>query len=81
MDNVKIYPNPSSGEVYLDWGAEKANVKINVFNSIGQGLMHLEVNNQSQKVIDLSNFANGSYFIEIRDESGNIGTTRITLAK
>ena len=32
-------------------------------------------------MLDLSNFANGNYFIEIRDESGNIGTTRITLAK
>ena len=81
MDNVKIFPNPTTGDVYLDWGTEQPNIKINVYNSIGQGLLHLELNNQSQKMLDLSNFANGNYFIEIRDESGNIGTTRITLAK
>jgi len=81
MDDVKIYPNPSNGQVYLDWGAEKANVKLNVYNSLGQGLMHEEVIGQSQKMLDLGNFANGNYFIEIRDESGNIGTAKITLVK
>ena len=80
-DNTKLFPNPSTGEVTVDWGVDNANTRINVYNAIGQGVMHEEVANATHRTLDLSRFANGNYFIEIRDQSGNVGTFRVTLSK
>jgi hypothetical protein len=79
MSQVKIYPNPTSGTIMLDWGNETVNVGIDVYSVTGQGLMHDDLKNGTRKQLNLSHFANGNYFIVIRDEKGNIGTMRITL--
>ena len=81
LSDVKIFPNPSSGIVSLDWGTHTVNAKLNVYNSLGQGMLHEEVNGASTKNLDLSAFPDGNYFIEIRDELGNLGTTKITLSR
>jgi len=80
LSNVKIYPNPTSGEVVLDWGSN-VNVKVDVFNITGQGLLHQDISNQSKKVMDLSYLPNGDYFLVIKDETGNMGTVKVTIAK
>jgi hypothetical protein len=81
MSQVKIYPNPTSGVIVLDWGNNTVNVGIDVYSVTGQGLMHDQLTNGTRKQLNLSHFANGNYFIVIRDENGNIGTMRITLRK
>lgn len=81
MDDMKVYPNPTNGQITLDWGAKTVNMKIDVYSSLGQGLMHEEINNGSMKRLDLSTFANGIYFVVLHDEAGNSGTLRITLTK
>jgi hypothetical protein len=80
-DNMQVYPNPSTGLITLDWGAEKVNRKIDVYNAVGQGLLHEEISAASQKVLNLEHFANGAYFLVIKDDQGNTSTVRITLAK
>ncbi len=80
LDNVKIYPNPTSGQVIMDWGSN-VNVKVDVYNITGQGLLHEDINNQSKKVMDLSYLPNGDYFLVIRDETGKSGTVKVTIAK
>jgi hypothetical protein len=78
---VKIYPNPTTGQLTFDWDGKKVNMTIDVFNSIGQQVKHEQVIDESTKVINLSNLANGMYHILMTDEQGNTGTARITLAK
>lgn len=80
LDNVKIYPNPTSGQVVLDWGTN-VNMKVDVYNITGQGLLHQDVSNQSKKVMDLSYLPNGDYFLVLRDETGKTGTVKVTIAK
>ena len=80
LEHVKIYPNPTSGQVVLDWGSS-VNVKVDVFNVTGQGLLHMDINNQSKKIMDLSYLPNGDYFLVIKDETGNAGTVKVTIAK
>lgn len=81
LDEVKIYPNPSTGLINLDWGSQSVNVKVDVYSISGQGLLHEDVQNQTKKVLDLSHFANGNYYIVIRDNTGKTGTVKITLSK
>jgi hypothetical protein len=81
LDAVKIFPNPTSGQLTLDWGSTPTTVNLDVYSATGQGLRHDEVKNQTRKTLDLSNFANGVYFVVIRDQKGQTGTVRITVAK
>lgn len=81
MSELSIFPNPTNGLLTLDWGSKSVNMKVDVYNSVGQGLMHEDVNNANRKVLDLSNFASGTYFVVLRDANGNTGTARVTLTK
>jgi hypothetical protein len=81
LDAVQIYPNPTSGNLILDWGSTKVNVKINIFTTTGQRVMQQEVKNTSRQTMDLASLSNGIYFVMIQDETGSAGTVRITVAK
>jgi hypothetical protein len=78
--SLKVYPNPTSGRLTLDWGGN-VQMKVIVYNTLGQGLLADEVNNTSRKMLDLSAFPNGNYFIVLRDEQGNASTVNVTLNK
>ncbi|MFI1745018.1 T9SS type A sorting domain-containing protein [Thalassobellus sediminis] len=62
---IKLYPNPTSGKVYIS-GAN--NGTINVYNSIGKLLLQKQANNI--KSVDLKGYTTGLYFIKIKDETG-----------
>jgi len=81
LGQVKIYPNPTNGKLSFDWGAQPVNVNLDVYSLTGQGLLHEEVRNQTNKMLDISHFANGTYFIVVKDETGKIGTVKIVLNK
>jgi hypothetical protein len=81
MSVVKIFPNPTSGELVLDWGTKPVTMKIEVYSTLGQVLLRDMIVNQSRKSIDLSSLASGNYYVVIRDESGEVGTAKITVAK
>ncbi len=72
-DNIKVYPNPTTGLVNID-GAGKA--KVAVFNITG--ILVAEYNNLTEGTIDLSTQANGIYFVKISSDNF-VTTKRITL--
>jgi hypothetical protein len=41
---------------------------VNIFNIIGQELLSIKVNSNTAQV-DISNFANGEYFIQVTTET------------
>jgi hypothetical protein len=75
--SVEIYPNPTSGIVSLDWAGQKVNMKMDVYNAIGTGLIHHDIENTSHFDADLSILTNGNYFIVLRDENGDHTTYSI----
>jgi hypothetical protein len=81
LDAVQIYPNPTNGNLILDWGTTKVNVSINIFTATGQRVLQQEVKNATRQTMDVSSLASGIYFVMIRDEAGKTGTVRITVAK
>ncbi len=81
LDAVQIYPNPTSGNLVLDWGSTKVNVTVDIYTATGQRIMQQSVKNASRHNMDLSAIANGIYFVTIRDEAGKTGTVRITVSR
>ena len=81
ISGIKVYPNPTSGQVTLDWGNQPVNMKIQVYNAVGQVMLQDMVLNQSRKVLDLSRFADGNYFVVLHSIDGKVGTITVTVRK
>ncbi len=80
--DVNIYPNPTTGILNIDWGSRIVNhMKLDVFNIVGQGMRHEEINNSSHFETDLSYLPEGNYIIVLRDEDGSKATYKIYIAK
>jgi len=79
IQHVKVYPNPTTGLVNIVWGTNNTDMKVAVYNAVGQGIYYTEAVNQSEKTIDLSYFPAGTYFVVLRDNEGKSSTTPITL--
>ncbi len=80
IEQPKLYPNPTTGKIVLDWG-HHVNVKLAVHSAIGQKLIEEQVQDASRKTLDLSNLSNGVYFVTATDEKGNTTTARVTLSR
>lgn len=80
MNEVRIYPNPTSGMLMLDWGAEKMSGNIDVYTTTGQKVLTVSLENTSRHTLNLTSFANGNYFVVIRDNHGKTGTVSVTVA-
>ncbi len=63
--NVKLYPNPTSGKVHIDFNtAAKRNYQLTT--QIGQQVMQGQLSNKDN-TIDISNFATGIYYLKIEN--------------
>lgn len=74
---VNVYPNPSTGKVYLTLSGFKGKrTEVRVINVIGNVIMRdnfYETEDQTTKVLDLSNFASGLYYVKLEaDEYSEI---------
>ncbi len=81
MDNLKVYPNPTSGTITLDWGKTNVTATVDVYNPLGQRVMTGSMDKQSRKEFDLSGLANGAYHVLITDSDGKTGNVKVTVAK
>ncbi|MDX5346165.1 MAG: choice-of-anchor J domain-containing protein [Hymenobacteraceae bacterium] len=62
--SVKLYPNPTSGKVFLE--LEKAEqVTVAVHNMQGQVVRKVRTNGEAKVVLDLEGLATGSYLIKV----------------
>lgn len=69
---VVVYPNPSKGIFNLDLKSQIKN--ITVVNTLGAIIYEENVNDSTtltNKTIDLSNYTNGVYFINVSDDNGS----------
>jgi len=60
------YPNPVIDLLNISYSQDIANVKV--FNMIGQQLMSKQINSNSAQ-IDMSDYANGAYFIQVTTDT------------
>ena len=71
-ENITIYPNPTSDQVYIK--SDLFNVKVEVFNAFGQ---LLNVNYTDDNAISLKKYSSGIYFLKIYSNDKFIKTEKI----
>lgn len=66
---INIYPNPTRGIVYFDFN-NKNSVKIFIYNATGKLISNSQLSmSKNQIKIDLSDFENGIYMIELQTDN------------
>ena len=58
--DLKIYPNPNSGEFSINTDTD---LTVSIFNEVGEVVMNIQLNETNNHKINISNFANGIYFV------------------
>lgn len=71
---VEIYPNPTSSMVHINTDIPLK--KVEIYNPLGKKLLSTD-----ESTIDISNFANGLYFINVYLKDETSVTRQITLSK
>jgi len=61
---VHIYPNPTSGRIYVEQ-ADYQNVQVSVVDNLGRLLEHKTINDEKE-ILDLSRYETGVYFIKLQ---------------
>ena len=64
MPGIKVYPNPSSSTVNIDYPEE---LNITLYNVLGQQILKT-----NSKTINISNLEKGTYFLITEDENNSI---------
>ncbi|MFN2395045.1 MAG: T9SS type A sorting domain-containing protein [Bacteroidales bacterium] len=70
-DQIRVYPNPSSGKLNMYFITDRNNINIRVFNAAGQLVLSLNepyIAGQTNIELDLSGNPKGLYLIDITDE-------------
>lgn len=81
FSTATVYPNPSTDGLFtVNAGAAVGTTSVTVFNIIGKAVYTTELVNNGKQTIDLSNQANGSYFVAIKNNSGVI-TRKVVINK
>lgn len=65
---VSLFPNPTTNGMFtLDLANISGKTTVNVYDIIGNVIFSSETSSQTKHLIDLSNHANGSYFVSIKN--------------
>ncbi len=67
--NVKIYPNPTSGITTIDFMGTTTQADIQILNFQGQQMLELEYNNQNKVKLNISSLPVGMYIIVIKTQT------------
>jgi hypothetical protein len=81
LTGLKVYPNPSNGYLTLDWGGKLVTINVEMYNQVGQLVMHDDMKNGTLKNINMTKLANGTYFVVVKDDKGNSGTIKVALSR
>lgn len=76
--SVSVYPNPSNGKVNILNNSKMSELNIKVINVMGQELRNYNINNYGETQLDLSQLANGVYFLRIGNNN-NFMTKQLIL--
>ena len=77
---IKLYPNPSTGQFWIELPQNMASAKVSIFNYTGQIVFEGELMGQSRQQINLQSRPDGIYIVQIQGNK-RIATSRILLKK
>lgn len=74
-ENVEIYPNPVSDNLYIDWTKVNGEKSLKVVDMLGRVVF--ETANDNTVQVEMANLTEGMYLVHIQTESGNMVKTVI----
>jgi len=77
-EHISIYPNPSSGKFYFEFGNPYLAEQILIFDATGRLIQLVDVINKTRVDIDLSNNTAGVYFCKV-EGNGSIQVHRLII--
>jgi PKD repeat protein len=80
LQKIKMYPNPSTGIVNIQLDSDNGEVSMKIADTKGSQLMSSTFNQAQNYQLDLSDFAEGVYYITLSNSNGTI-TNKITITK
>ncbi len=75
-----VYPNPSTGMIYLNSTINSASFNVEVINAMGQIIFAKKYNQLSSESIDLSNQSSGQYVVKVINDKG-VNTQIVNITK
>jgi len=77
---VSLYPNPTNGNLSIDFGIEKENIQITILNVVGQVIQRSNtIGVSTGSVINLAGNSPGMYIVRITDQTGNFVDKKLVL--
>ena len=72
--SIRLYPNPSSSELTVEFGRVDFYNSIEIIDNNAQVVQAIPINNISQAftTLDISSLASGNYFCRLRSQAGSI---------
>lgn len=67
IEKLSVYPNPSEGKFNLNFG-KSTSCEIKICDLSGKILTNIQVKNQAELVLDLSDLKSGIYFLNFENE-------------
>jgi Leucine-rich repeat (LRR) protein len=67
-EGISIYPNPASSTITIHQLFPSPNQQLLITNILGEEIYHQSINNSTQTTIDISQWSNGVYFYQIRND-------------
>lgn len=79
-ENMRIYPNPATEVLNIDFLSEPVDGALTIYNSLGQVVKTISNIRSNSVSIETADFANGMYFVVFRSED-SYATESITISK
>ena len=77
FDYFKIFPNPSSGFIFIEQGTNRK-LNVNIFSLTGQSIKSFLLT-EKKNYLNIDNIKSGIYLIQIKDEKELIQTKKLIL--
>ncbi len=71
-----VYPNPASDELYIEYGDQLRNVRIEIVNAAGINVLSEKVN---QEAINLQSLSSGMYFYTLYSENEFVQSGKVVI--
>ncbi len=71
LDDIKLYPNPSNGYLFVDFIPEDMKVNYDILNSVGQ-LIQSSKQLSENNTIDLNHLKSGLYYIKLSNSEDTV---------
>lgn len=72
QDEIKIYPNPSRAQLFIENKSSKESLSYTLFSLTGQEIITIQSYKQSLQLIDISKVPGGTYILTIKDKESSL---------